>query len=321
VSPLVSVEQLHPMGIGEILDAAIKLYRRNAWTLFRIVLVVVAPVTVLANLIQVSATPSDLTPKFGLSGFTTPSNNPNISSRDAVTLVVGALIAFTLTWIGSLVATGATFKALAEAFLGEQPDWKRSLAFAGRRLHSLLWVSLLGAILTLLGAVACLLPGIYLAVAFTVAVPVLLSEGLTGRKALGRSRRLIKGRWWRTLGLIVLGGILTGIVNSVLSALVVGVAFEGAHANTVLGFTVSTFATTAAKALTTPFTAAYVTVLYFDLRVRHEAFDLQLLALQVGVDPPEGGPGLLAPPPPEPTDEPPFWPPPPGWKPGGSSPE
>jgi hypothetical protein len=150
-----------------------------------------------------------------------------------------------------------------------------------------------------------------------VAVPVLLTEGLRGRAALGRSRRLIKGRWWGTLALIVLGAILTGVVNSALSALVVGLAASGESANTVLGFTVGTIAATAAKALTTPFTAAYVTVLYFDLRVRHEAFDLQLLALQVGVDPPEGGAGLLEPPPPAPTEQPPFWPPPPGWKPRG----
>jgi hypothetical protein len=317
MSPLVSAQQLHPMGIGEILDAAIKLYRRNAWTLFRIVLVIVAPVTILANLIQVSATPSRLTPHFGVSGFA--SDNHDLTSQDLVTLIVGALIALTLTWIGSLVATGATFKALAEAFLGEQTDWKRSLAYAGRRIHSLVWVSFLGAVVTLLGFVACVIPGIYLAVGFTVAVPVLLTEGLRGRAALGRSRRLIKGRWWGTLALIVLGAILTGVVNSALSALVVGVAASGESANTVLGFTVGTIATTAAKALTTPFTAAYVTVLYFDLRVRHEAFDLQLLALQVGVDPPEGGAGLLEPPSPAPTETPPFWPPPPGWKPGGHS--
>ncbi len=306
------------MGIGEILDAAIKLYRKNAWTLFRIVLVIVAPVTVLANLIQVSATPSDLSPHFGIAGLQT--TNPNVTTHDVVTLVIGGLIAVTLTWIGSLVATGATFKALTEAFLGETPDWKRSLGYAGRRLHSLVWVSWLGALFTGLALIACILPGIYLAVGFTVAVPVLLSENLRGRKALGRSRRLVKGRWWGTFALVLLGAILTGIVNSALTALIVSVAAEGASANTVLGFTVTTIGTTAAKALTTPFTAAYVTVLYFDLRVRHEAFDLQLLALQVGVDPPEGGPGLLEPPPPPPTEQPPFWPPPPGWKPGGSLP-
>ena len=63
-------QQLHPMGIGEILDVAIKLYRRNAWTLIRIVLVIVVPVTIVANLIQVSATPSNLNPQFGFSSFT-----------------------------------------------------------------------------------------------------------------------------------------------------------------------------------------------------------------------------------------------------------
>ncbi|MDP1794532.1 MAG: hypothetical protein Q8K63_10405, partial [Acidimicrobiales bacterium] len=63
--------------------------------------------------------------------------------------------------------------------------------------------------------------------------------------------------------------------------------------------------------------AAIITVLYIDLRVRKEAFDLELLAETVGVDP--AGlptPSFL----PEPgstddDDQPPFWPPPPGWKP------
>jgi hypothetical protein len=312
----VGQQQLHPMGIGEILDVAIKLYRRNAWTLIRIVLVIVVPVTIVANLIQVSATPNELTPHFGVTGFT-GSNDTTVTAHQAVTLVVGVLVALALTWIGSLVATGATFKALAESFLGEQPEWKASLGFAARRIHSLVWISLLGGFFTLLGFVLVIVPGIYLAIAFTVAVPALLSEGLRGSKALGRSRRLIKGRWWPTLALVVLGAVLTGVVNSALVALAVGVAAEGANANTVLGFTVSTTATIIAKALTTPFTAAYVTVLYFDLRVRREAFDLQLLALQVGVDPVEGGSGLLTPPPPETSEQPPFWPPPPGWKPGG----
>ena len=108
-------------------------------------------------------------------------------------------------------------------------------------------------------------------------------------------------------------------MNSALAALAVGVAASGANADTVLGFTVATLAAIIAKSITTPFSAAYVTVLYFDLRVRREAFDLQLLAEHVGIDPPEGGPGLLEPPPPDPSDAPPFWPPPPGWKPGGST--
>jgi hypothetical protein len=307
------------MGIGEILDVAIKLYRRNAWTLIRIVVVIVAPVTILANLISVSATPSDLSPKFGLSGLTS-TNNSNLTAHDTSTFFIGFFVAAVLAWIGSLVATGATFKALAGSFLGEQPEWKSSLGFAARRAHSLVWVSLLAAFFTFLGTILLILPGIFLFISFTVAVPALLSEGLRGRRALARSRRLVKGRWWATLGLVFLGWLLALTVSSALTALAVGVAAQGARADTVLGFTVTTLAAIIAKSITTPFSAAYITVLYFDLRVRHEAFDLQLLAEHVGIDPPEGGPGLLEPPPPDPSDQPPFWPPPPGWKPGGSPP-
>jgi hypothetical protein len=62
-------------------------------------------------------------------------------------------------------------------------------------------------------------------------------------------------------------------------------------------------------------------VLYFDLRVRKEGFELELLAQRVGIAPPEGttfAPSPIPPPPPVlGDDQPPFWPPPPGWRPGG----
>ena len=44
--------ELRPLSIGEILDVAIKIYLRNAWTLFRVVLFVVAPVEIVTALID-----------------------------------------------------------------------------------------------------------------------------------------------------------------------------------------------------------------------------------------------------------------------------
>jgi hypothetical protein len=303
---------MRPLGIGEILDAALKIYWRNAGTLFRIVLFVMAPVTLLSQLITVSATPSGVaTSRFD---FAPQANNTTLTTSQAITIAVGVLAAFIVSWIGSLIATGACFKAVGESYLGDRPDWRRSLAYAGRRLHSLIWVSILGALVTIAGFVACIIPGIYLAAGFAVAVPALLSEGVHGRKALGRSRRLVRGRWWGTAILLLLGGILTALIGGALSALVAGVSAVGQDDHTVAGFVVAWLAATVSKMLTTPFSAAYITVLYFDLRVRHEAFDLQLLAQQLGVEP-GAGPGLLAPPEPEPGEQPPFWPPPPGWKP------
>ena len=137
-------------------------------------------------------------------------------------------------------------------------------------------------------------------------------------KALRRSRGLVKGRWWATFGTLLVATVLSGIVQSVLSGLLVGVTVTGG--NDLAQAAAQAIATTVGSVLTTPFTAAVVTVLYFDLRVRKEGFDLELLAQRVGVEPPPAGArqDLLPPPPPDAgsdSAQPPFWPPPPGWRP------
>jgi hypothetical protein len=312
-----AVPELRPLSIGEILDVAIKIYLRNAWTLFRVVLFVVAPVEVVSALILASA-PSSGT------GIDTTGDTATISSHD-LTLYLSAFAAVTLLGIvANTIATGACFKAVADAYLGEQPTWRTSFRFAFARLHSILWITVLSGILTAIGFVFCIIPGIYLWIAFAVAVPVLLTEGVKGSKALGRSRQLVSGRWWGTFGVVLLGTLLAGLVSGAIGALA-GVAGGSVDADSVTGFLVNSVSGTLGSMISTPFTAAFVTVLYFDLRVRKEGFDLQLLAERIGLTaPPEGGyrPAPSAPAPlPRPTGEgaPPYWPPPPGWTPPGGA--
>src|SRR6185312_8920163 len=97
--------------------------------------------------------------------------------------------------------------------------------------------------------------------------------------------------------------------------------------DTLLGVVIAVLFGTVGSALTQPFSAAFVGILYFDLRVRKEGFDLQLLAERMGL-PPDSDlpPEALAPPPPSttpggghwppvpprpPGQEPAYWPPPP----------
>jgi hypothetical protein len=302
----VQAPELRPLSIGEILDVAIKIYLRNAWTLFRVVLVVVAPVEIVSALIQASAASNE-------------TDTTTISSHDLALYLSAIGAATILGLIANTVATGASFKAVADAYLGEQPTWRSSLRFAFARLHSILWVTFLGGLATVIGLVFCIIPGIYLWIAFAVAVPVLLTEGVKGSKALGRSRALVRDRWWGTFGVVLLGTILAGVVGAAIGALA-GFAAGTTDANTVAGFLVNSVSGTLGSMISTPFTAAFVTVLYFDLRVRKEAFDLQLLAERIGLTaPPEGGyrPAPGPAPAPRPTGDaaPPYWPPPPGWTP------
>ena len=294
-----SAPQLRPLSIGEVLDVAIKIYWRNAWTLFRIVLVVVAPVEVASALVNASAA----------SGGST--NGGDLTTFGATSI---------LSLVATTIANGACFKAIAGAYLGERPTWPSSLRFAFRRLHSILWVTFLTSVATVVGFIFCIIPGVYLWVAFAVSIPVLLTEGVKGSEALGRSRRLVQDRWWPTFGIVLLGTILAGIVSALVGG-VAGFSAGSAGPDTITGFVVRTIGGILGSMVSTPFTAAFVTVLYFDLRVRKEGFDLQLLAERIGLaPPPEGafrpGPDLPGPPgPPATGPQPPYWPPPPGWRP------
>jgi hypothetical protein len=302
----VNAPRLRPLGIGEILDVALKIYWRNLGTLFRIVLFVVAPVQVLSNLITVSALPND--------AFS--SSSSEINGGDVATSLTGFVVVTLLSFVASSLATAACFKGVADAYLGERANWRTSLRYSARRLASVLWILVLGGVLTILGLVFCIVPGVYLYAAFAVALPVLMTEGLRGSKALSRSRDLVGGRWWPTFAIVILGSILASIVGFVFGLLLAVASL--ANAGGVTAFVFGTLSGTLTAMITTPFKAAYTVVLYVDLRVRKEAFDLQLLARQIGVDLPEGAerPPLAPPPPPQfGGKEPPYWPPPPGWKP------
>jgi hypothetical protein len=291
--------------------------------LMTLVLVVVAPIEILSSLIQASTIPDTGEP------FVTETDTGDIKLDDDFwRFVAGFGVAGLLSFIAGTVATGACFKAVADGYLGKRGEWRPALRYAARRLHSIIWVTFLGGLLSFAGLILLIVPGVYLYISFAVAVPVLLTEGLKGRHALGRSRQLVRGRFWPTFGVVILGAILVGIVQGALGALAGGASLSEGP-DTFASFTAQTIATVIGSLIATPLTAAFITVLYFDLRVRKEAFDLQLLAQQVGVDPSTGDSPArfreeevqLRPEDVADDDQPPYWPPPPGWKPRGKADE
>ena len=259
---------------------AIKLFLRHAVTFFKAVAVVVVPVQIVLIPVLGSALPdptqSPVAP--------TPENAFGLSEL-APTLGAQA-VSGVLNLIATTLATGACFKGLSDAYLGDRPDWRGSLSFAASRLGALVWLSLLTAVLGVLALLAFVVPGVWLFVAWAVAVPALLFEGARGRSALGRSFALVRGRWWPTFGALVLGFMLAAVVQVVVGGLLVALLLTDVGSSPFAGVVIGQVAAAIATVLTTPFTAALVAVIYFDLRVRKEGFDLALLAERIGGDAP-----------------------------------
>jgi len=317
--------RLRPLGIGEILDVGIKIYTRNALTLFKIVVFVVLPAQIVVNAVEVSALPKGVTESSGGTFGPTfgPSGSGTVSNRDLGVFIVGFLLALLISFLAAQLAQAGCFRAVADAYLGEEVGWRSSLRYALRRLPALVVLSIASGLIIAIGFVLCIVPAVYLWAGFYVAVPVLLVEGSGPFRSLGRSRELVRGRWWGTFGVAVVGFLLVSIVSAALSGVIVGVAFANPARNTISGFVLNTFAATLGSMISTPAAAAFATVLYIDLRVRKEGFDLLLLARRLGVErePGQEPPSFL----PEPVQpagvQPPFWPPPPGWTPDPAPPE
>lgn len=293
---------LRPLGVGEILDLGIKIYRRRFGSLVRAVAVVVVPVAIISAVIQTSVSFDAET---------------SIDGGDAAAIAVGSIIAGLLSYLATQLATGACFDIVSGDYLEEEHTWQDSLRVARGKLGSLIWLSFLYGLALVIGAIACFIGTIYFYVAFSVAVPVLLFEGERGSKALRRSRSLVEGRWWPTFGLLVVVTILTSIVGAGLGGIFGGII--STTDNEAVASLSRAISSSLSSILVTPFTASVYSVLYFDFRVRKEGFDLELLARQIGSPLPEGERPTFAP---EPQPEqPPYWPPPPGWRSGGVEPE
>ncbi len=300
---------LRPLRVGEILDAGIKIYLRNARTLMALTAFVVVPVQILDAIVLLSTVSSsrDLPRGFFATTSTTSTGDAVASLGASAVLVVSGVLIGVLTTI-------ACVKAVSDIYLGADAGLRSSLRFAMSRAGSLLWLEILMFLGLIAGFIALIVPGIWLYVAWYVAAPVLLIEGVKGRRALARSGALVRGRWWPAAGVALVTTVMVALIGGAIQALLFVIAGNGG--STVVGVIAVTVNSSIAAIVTRPFQAAVTTVLYYDLRVRHEGFDVELLATQLGLPELQGtmaalpafGPESVGAP-----GGPPFWPPPPGW--------
>ncbi|HUG05255.1 MAG TPA: hypothetical protein VMQ78_01790 [Candidatus Limnocylindria bacterium] len=124
------------------------------------------------------------------------------------------------------------------------------------------------------GVVGGLVFTVYAGVAWIVAPAVATLEPVGALQALRRSWFLATGNRWRIIGL----QLLLLILNVVLTALFSLVFLSELIGEPTVRFVLQQAVTIAANIAWAPIQWATVAVLYFDLRVRKEALDLQLAA-------------------------------------------
>jgi Membrane domain of glycerophosphoryl diester phosphodiesterase len=262
--------QLRPLSVGEILDAGFRLFRHRFGTLVACVVVPVVPLTILGTIVTASTDPN--------------AYDVNAPATETGTALAGFLISLVLQSAGAALAVAACFKAISAAYLGERANWADSLGYAVRRFIPLMAVYILVVLITIPGFILLLIPGIWLSIKLCMSFPAVIFERANPFRAIGRSWKLTRHNWWRVFGTLVVVFLIALVVNFALTA-ILGAVAAGSDTISELAFALlATIITLITYMLTYPLWAAVMTVIYYDLRVRNEGFDLQLLAQGVGAD-------------------------------------
>jgi hypothetical protein len=281
-----AIFDLHPMSIGDILDRTIRLYRR---AFLHNVAIVAVPYIVLIPLALLAG------PAF-VSG-----RDPRLFLQPRF-LGPGILFGLLYIWL-TFLSMGALARSVSDQFLRETPTVAGSYRVVIRRSHSLVWayflaflvygglaiamafsIGLTMAFNPLLGVAVAIALAVLAAVAFLrlfLVTHVIVLEEARGVVALRRSWDLMRGNFWRAV-LILIFSFVVAIVLSLLlgfpGKLLGGMIGGGAGLALVQVFD------KLSTVLLTPLYAIAFTLLYYDSRIRSEAFDLAMMAQSLGGD-------------------------------------
>lgn len=234
--------ELRPRTAVEIVDAAFRITRLNYAALVTAMAVVMAPAVLL--------------------GLVLPPTWAPLAS-----LLQNLLIP---------VADGAVIAIVSDAYLGRAVDPGTGLRALGGRVGSLIGASFMRGFMLALGFLLLIVPGLIVA-AWTFAMPMaIVLEGRRAGESFSRSRELARGHVGRVLATLVLL-IVIFIVVMIGVAVTLGIATAALGIGERLGELLVNLVFIAVY----PLVGVGGTLLYYDLRIRKEGFDLEVMAREL----------------------------------------
>jgi len=260
---------LRPMTLGEVLDRTFTIYREH-FLLF-------AGITALPYLLMLVFNFGVLLiQRSGMHGSPPSLTSPGLIGG----IVAGAIGGMFLFFLMIGVAHAATVSAVSDLYLGQPTSVRAAYAQAKGSIWIVIAVMFMSFLATVVGLFLFLIPGIYLACRLAVSIPVAVVEKESPVGAMERSMELTKGYGWQIFLLLLLVAMLGWVVAVILEAPGMVFTFLAAIAKQQpsIGATIYTYlAQYVAQVIVGPIGTISSSLMYFNLRVRKEGFDIQYL--------------------------------------------
>jgi len=253
---------LGPLTMSEIFVAAMDVLRKHAGLLFGTSLVALALTRAVVHLLTAPML-ADL-PRL-------PMRPTQAQFNDYIMqLLPISGIDTLLSTVALVLVTGVATVAVGRAVLGKPI----TLGEAAREIKPLalplLGLTVVVSVLVAVGLLAFIVPGVWLAVVFSLAAPALVLERTTITTALRRSRQLVFGSWLPVFGILAVAFVIILGVNA-FAAWLTG-PLTPAHGV----FSLPMLGSILAGSLTAPFFAAVTALIYVDRRFRTDDLALEL---------------------------------------------
>jgi hypothetical protein len=264
---------LRPMSLGEVLDRTFTLYRQN-FVLFAGIM----SVPCLAILLFEFAALFVGTKAFQPAATATPSASFFLSIfAGAAGLVLLYMVIFS-------ISQAATIWAVSELYLGRTASIREAYLNSKGRVWTVILVTIMVGLATgLVGGIFFFLlftPGIYLAGRLALSVPAVIVEKESAVASMERSMELTKGHFWQVMLLLILVGVLSNVVSVMLQFPVIFLTVSAAMAKRPVSTGVSIYQYIAgfvSQTVVGPVGTISLALMYYNLRVRKEGFDIQHL--------------------------------------------
>ena len=187
----------YELDLGECITRAWALVRNNFWSVVGVSALVLFAIVGINQL-------------FGL--ITNPIVNQMVTDQKVNAREI--LIVLGVTIISAPVSTifmAGLFKYYLKLIRGEMPTVSDAFSGFGSRTGQLILLSLVQMTLVVLGYMLCIIPGIYLTVAWYFAIPLVIDRNLDFWPALQLSRRLVSKHWFIVFAAMLVFGLVAMI--------------------------------------------------------------------------------------------------------------
>lgn len=261
-----TLPRFEPMTTGVLLDRAFRLYTGNFALMLGIAAAAYVPFYLIMLVIESTL------------GGNLPAHERGLSALlfQLVFVILWASIAFP-------IATGATTFAISERYLGKEITIGAALRRGLSNLWSLSIAQITATIRVMFGLLLLIVPGILWALSYSLVVPVISVEGEKALPSLRRSRDLIKGYRGKAFCILLVVNLLQlALMGGV--GLIAGMLFSS---ETPGGSILASAVNNLLSIVFAPLGIIAAILLYYDMRIRKEGFDLEMLS-QAMVSEPQG---------------------------------